>query len=68
MELFRAELRAIEDADVDALAGRPFMGRPLAGPDDLLTLVKQIVPDYKHYRSFAHCLEHGGQGRGEAVA
>ncbi len=32
------------------------------------TLVKQIVPDYKRYRSFAHRLEHGGEGRGEAVA
>ncbi len=69
METFRAELAAIEGEDVDALAGRRFMGHTLAGPDDLLALVKQIAPDYKRYRSFAHCLEHGAaEGGGEAVA
>jgi len=59
----------VEGVDVDALAGCRFMGRTLAGPDDFLALVKQVVPDYKRYRSFAHCLQHAAaKGRGEAVA
>jgi GT2 family glycosyltransferase/pyruvate-formate lyase-activating enzyme len=71
MERFRSDLKAVEGLVVDDLAGRTFMGRRIAGPEDFLALVQQIASDYKLYRSFAHCLQHAAtrqEHRGEAVA